>query len=96
MSLREVILITGANTGIGYEIVKALCASSKAYDVILAGRSLTKVNDAISTATAEFPQSASKLSAVQVDIEEDDSIKKAFEEVQAKFGRVDALVNNAG
>lgn len=93
---REVVLITGANTGIGFEIVKALCKSNKGYDIIVSGRSLEKVEQAISSATTEFPSSSSKLYPLQVDIEYDDSIKKAFEEVNSIFGRVDALVNNAG
>jgi NAD(P)-dependent dehydrogenase (short-subunit alcohol dehydrogenase family) len=96
MAPQEVILITGANTGIGFQIVRALCGSDTAYDVILGGRSLDKVQEAIRSATAEFPSSRSKLSPLQVDIEHDNSIKKAFDEVQSKFGRLDALVNNAG
>ena len=96
MAQQEVILITGANTGIGFQIVRALCGSDRAYDIILGGRSLAKVQEAISSAVAEFPSSRSKLSPLQVDIEHDDSIKKAFDEVQSKFGRLDALVNNAG
>ncbi|KAM3077285.1 hypothetical protein ACMFMG_006636 [Clarireedia jacksonii] len=96
MSSQEAILITDSNTGIGLKIVKALCASIKAYDIALAGRSLAKVNAAISKAMAEFPQTSSKLSAVQIDIEHDRSIMKAFDEIQVKFGGLDVLVNNAG
>jgi NAD(P)-dependent dehydrogenase (short-subunit alcohol dehydrogenase family) len=68
----------------------------QAYDIVLAGRSLTKVHAAIDRAVAEFPQTSSKLSVVQIDIELDQWIKKAFDETQAKFGRLDVLVNNAG
>jgi len=93
---REVVLITGANTGIGFQIVRALCSGDKPYDIILGGRSPGKVQEAIDFATAEFPTTNSKLSPLQVDIEQDDSIKKAFEEVSSKFGSLDALVNNAG
>ena len=92
----EIILITGANTGIGFQIVRALCDSDRTYDIILGGRSLTKVHEAISSAVVEFPSSRSHLSPLQVDIEHDDSIKRAFDEIQSKFGRLDALVNNAG
>ncbi|CAI6237456.1 unnamed protein product [Periconia digitata] len=92
----KVVLITGANTGIGYQIVRALCSSSHAYDVIVGGRTPTKVQDAISAAQKEFPDTKSKLSPIQIDIESDDSINNAFEEVKSKFGKVDILVNNAG
>nr|ANM86323.1 putative short-chain dehydrogenase/reductase [Cladonia uncialis subsp. uncialis]AUW31044.1 putative short-chain dehydrogenase/reductase [Cladonia uncialis subsp. uncialis] len=96
MAQREIILITGANTGIGFQIVRALCSSDKAYDILIGGRSPVKVQEAIKSATAEFPSSSSKLFPLQVDIEYDDAINRAFGEVQSKFGRVDALINNAG
>lgn len=89
-------MITGANTGIGFQIVRSLCNSDQAYDIIVGGRSLSKAEDAISSAVKEFPSSRSKLFPIQVDIEQDDSIKHAFNEVQSKFGKLDALVNNAG
>lgn len=96
MAASKIVLITGANTGIGYQIVRGLCGSDKPYNIILAGRSVEKVQDAIASAQKEFPSTSSKLHALQVDIEHDDSIKKAFESVKSSFDRVDALVNNAG
>ena len=96
MDPREVILVTGANTGLGYQIIRALCGSNKEYNILLAGRSLTKVQQAVKLASEEFPSSRSNLGSVEVDIKNDDSIQKAFEEVKARFGRVDALINNAG
>ncbi|KAN0090041.1 NAD(P)-binding protein [Hyaloscypha variabilis] len=96
MSSAEVILVTGANTGLGFEIIRALCSSGKTYDILLAGRSLLKANEAVSSISKEFPSSPSKLWPLQVDIEDDDSIQKAFEEVHSKFSKVDALINNAG
>lgn len=96
MTSREVILVTGANTGLGFHIIRALCGSNKAYDILLGGRSLEKVHRAIQSATEEFPSSNCRLWPIQVDIDDDDSIQRAFAEVQAKFERVDALVNNAG
>ena len=92
----KVVLITGANTGIGYQIVRALCSSSHAYDVIVGGRSPNKVQDAISAAQKEIPDTSSKLFPLQIDIESDNSINNAFDEVKSKFGKLDILVNNAG
>ncbi|KFY36209.1 hypothetical protein V494_05223 [Pseudogymnoascus sp. VKM F-4513 (FW-928)] len=96
MSNVPIILITGANTGIGFETIKALLGSPNAYNVLLGGRSLQKAEDAVQLAKSQFPSSQSSLSAIQVDIESDISISNAFEEVSAKHGRVDVLINNAG
>ncbi|KAL9621342.1 MAG: hypothetical protein Q9160_004233 [Pyrenula sp. 1 TL-2023] len=96
MAAQEIVLVTGANTGLGFEIIKAFCGSDKSYNIILGGRSIEKVQKAVETAKQEFPSSHSTLSPLQVDIESDESIQKAFEEVQTKSGRVDALINNAG
>lgn len=92
----KVVLITGANTGIGFQIVKSLCSSDQAYSIIVGGRSLSKAQYAISAVAKEFPSSHSKLYPIQVDMEQDESINRAFEEVQSTFGKLDALVSNAG
>jgi NAD(P)-dependent dehydrogenase (short-subunit alcohol dehydrogenase family) len=91
----KIVLITGANTGIGYQVVRALCNSGNAYDIVVGGRSLDKVQAAAGNARAEYPQTKSKLFPIQVDIESDDSINKAFDAVKSQFGKVDILVNNA-
>jgi NAD(P)-dependent dehydrogenase (short-subunit alcohol dehydrogenase family) len=96
MDSREVVLVTGANTGLGFQIIRALCGSDGAYTILLGSRSLTKAEEAINTATDEFPSSRSQLLPIQVDIADDNSIGSAFKEVDAKFGRLDALINNAG
>lgn len=96
MALNEILLITGGNTGLGFETVKSLCQSSKAYTILLGGRSLDKANAAAESVRADFPQSASTVKAIQVDIEDDDSISKAYEQVDKEYGHVDILINNAG
>jgi NAD(P)-dependent dehydrogenase (short-subunit alcohol dehydrogenase family) len=96
MDSHEVILITGANTGLGYQMIRALLGSGKTYNILLAGRSLVKAQQATSSAKEEFPSSGSQLHPIQVDIEDDESIQRAFEEVKNQFGHLDALVNNAG
>lgn len=96
MSNVPIILITGANTGIGFETIKALLESQNTYTIILGGRSFQKAEDAVQVAMTQFPNSQSILSAIQVDIEDDDSISKAFDRVSAEHGRVDVLINNAG
>ncbi|KAI9688048.1 MAG: hypothetical protein M1822_001553 [Bathelium mastoideum] len=96
MSDKHVVLITGGNTGLGYEVVKALAASSKPYHVIIGSRSLDNGNEAVLKVQKEVPNTASTFAVIQVDIASDDSIEQAFEQVKAHPGRVDSLINNAG
>lgn len=96
MTDKNLVLITGANTGLGYEIVRALCASEQVYEILLGGRSIEKAKKASEDAKTEFPQTKSVLSPVQIDIEDDNSINALFDHVQKTYGRLDTLINNAG
>jgi NAD(P)-dependent dehydrogenase (short-subunit alcohol dehydrogenase family) len=96
MADSKIVFITGANTGIGFEIVKALYSADKPYTVIVGSRSLAKAEDAISSLKTEFPASKNTLVPLTIDIESDESIQSAANEVESKFGMVDALINNAG
>ncbi|PVH75659.1 putative short chain dehydrogenase [Cadophora sp. DSE1049] len=93
-----ILLITGANTGLGLETVKALYQSSKTtYTILLAGRDISKANAAAKSVESVLQSSrGSVIRTVQIDIEDDESIEKAFDWVKKEFGRLDVLVNNAG
>lgn len=93
---KEIVFITGANTGIGYEAVKSLLQSPKPYHILLGCRSLLKGHAAIVKLAEETKNDHSTVEPVEIDISDDDSIQRAFEMVRDKFGRVDVLVNNAG
>lgn len=96
-STRQVVLVTGANTGIGFETVKALYNhASKQYDILLGGRSIEKAKAAAESLKSANPGSKSTITPFQIDISSDESIEKAFTEVSSLYDRVDALVNNAG
>ena len=92
----RVVLITGANTGLGLEIVRSLCRVPGSNTIILGGRSVEKVAAAITRIQKEQPASSSTLEALQIDVEDDSSILTAAERVEQDFGRLDVLVNNAG
>lgn len=76
--------------------MKALCKSDRAYTIVLCGRSLDKAKNAVTEMQSEFPQTKTELLPMQVDIEDDDSIKKCFEEFSSRFDHLDILINNAG
>ena len=96
MATRKVALVTGANSGIGYETVKALLQSEKAYHILLGSRFLEKGKLAVETLHKECPEATNTVESVQVDLTSDESIEKAFEQIKVGQGRVDTLINNAG
>lgn len=96
MAFPKIALVTGANSGIGYEIVKALLQSDRAYHLLLGSRSLENGKLAAERLSKECLGSRSSVEPIQVDLNSDDSIEKAYEQVQAGPGRVDVLINNAG
>ena len=93
---KKLVFITGANTGIGYETVRALVQSPRPYHIFLGSRSVERGREAAEALRAEFPNSPSSAEVIQVDISSDQSINDAFEKVKNGPGYIDALVNNAG
>ncbi|KAI9835972.1 MAG: hypothetical protein M1837_003562 [Sclerophora amabilis] len=87
----HIVLITGANQGVGFEIARQL-GSHQGYHVLMGSR------DAARGATAAKTLSSEGLSVdvVQVDVTDDDSIARAAETVRERFGRLDVLIHNAG
>lgn len=96
MADKSIVLVTGGNTGVGYETVKALYASSVAHVVLMGSRSLENADAAIKKLQAEVPDSTSEVIPIQIDIEDDASIDRLNKDIESKFGRLDVLVNNAG
>ncbi|CAI6337158.1 unnamed protein product [Periconia digitata] len=95
-SNKTIVLVTGANTGIGYETIKALYASATPHTLLMGSRSLDKAHEAIKKIQSDVPESSSEIVPVQLDIEDDDSIEKSAQFVQSTYGKLDVLVNNAG
>ncbi|RFU74269.1 hypothetical protein TARUN_7994 [Trichoderma arundinaceum] len=89
----SVVLVTGANRGIGYEIVKALVESELPYHVFLGARDVEKGKTA---AASLKPRSGSSITVLELEVSSAESIAKAAATVKAETGRLDILVNNAG
>lgn len=85
-------LVTGANSGLGFETARVLAA--RGAHVLLACRNRDKA-DAAMEAIREHAPGAS-LELVQLDLSSLDSIRRAAEQVRARYDHLDLLINNAG
>lgn len=87
---RTIVLVTGGNTGIGYEIVKKL-SENKNYQVLLGTRTVRKGEDAAARMGAPI-----NVNPIQLDITDDESIQHCFLTIEQVFGKLDVLIHNAG
>lgn len=89
MTDTSVAVITGANRGIGRELARQL--ADRGWSVVMGSRDAAKGR----AAAAMVSGSAGPAIAVHLDVDDPASVDAAAEEVNRRFGRVDALVHNA-
>ncbi|KQR90816.1 dehydrogenase [Chryseobacterium sp. Leaf180] len=83
---QKVALVSGANTGVGFQIAKAL--AEKGYTVYCGSRNPEKGTVAVS-------KIAGDARAIQLDITDSDSVSAAVEKIETEHGYLSLLVNNA-
>jgi NAD(P)-dependent dehydrogenase (short-subunit alcohol dehydrogenase family) len=81
---RRLALVTGANRGIGREVVRQLIEHG--FRTILTARDQEQGRAAADELGAEF---------VQLDVADDASVDRCFRTLEERHGRLDVLVNNA-
>ncbi|KAH9233268.1 hypothetical protein K456DRAFT_1750558 [Colletotrichum gloeosporioides 23] len=87
-----IVLVTGANQGIGLEVAKMLSAENIAYHIIMTGRR----QDAIEKAAQELQLEGHSVEPLVLDLASDKSIEESVAYVSNKYGFLDVLINNAG
>lgn len=87
----NIVLVTGANQGIGFAIAKKLATEQKDYHIIMAGRRQA----AIEEAAQKLKSDGLSVEPLVLDLNSDVSIEAAAKSVSDKYGRLDVLVNNA-
>jgi NAD(P)-dependent dehydrogenase (short-subunit alcohol dehydrogenase family) len=88
----QVIIVTGGNSGLGYESVKAF--AGKGAELILASRNIEKGEDAKSEILKVHPQG--KVEVLPLDLMDATSIKAFVQQFKENYDRLDVLLNNAG
>jgi len=88
--LKKIALVTGANKGIGFEVARQLAASSCI--VLLGARNRALGEEAAATLKRE----GGDVRYLSLDLDDPASIATAARDINAEFGRLDVLVNNAG
>ena len=88
----KVVVITGANSGLGFETTKAL--ASKGAMVVMACRNLEKGKDAMSHIKEVYPDASIELR--YLDLADLESVSKFATDFNETHTRLDILFNNAG
>jgi NAD(P)-dependent dehydrogenase (short-subunit alcohol dehydrogenase family) len=88
----RIAVITGANTGLGYETAAVL--ADHGARVVLAVRNLDKGKDAAARMTARSP--GADVVVQELDLTSLDSVRAAAEQLRGEHDRIDLLINNAG
>jgi 2-dehydro-3-deoxy-D-gluconate 5-dehydrogenase len=82
-----VVLVTGASRGLGAAMALAIAAEGA--QVVVAARSKDSLAEVAAAGDG-------RISAVEVDMRDEESVASLVPEVVARHGRIDGLVNNAG
>ncbi|WP_415929323.1 SDR family NAD(P)-dependent oxidoreductase [Zhenpiania hominis] len=86
----KVAVVTGAGQGIGK--AAAIAAASSGADIVLCGRTMSKLEKA----AEEIRALGVKALPIQMDVTNYDDIEKTVQEAEKEFGHIDILFNCAG
>lgn len=87
----QVAVVTGCSTGLGVQMAKAL--ANQGAKIVAIARRKEKIDAVADEINKEF---GVETLAIQCDITDTAKVDSAVDEVLAKFGRIDIVINNAG
>ncbi|MEK3790391.1 SDR family oxidoreductase [Paenibacillus sp. FSL R7-0204] len=90
MNKSKIVLITGANKGIGFETARQL--GNMGYKILIGARSENKGHEAVTLLEKENI----KAKTVVLDVTNPSSVLSAAEWIEQEYGLLDILINNAG
>ena len=86
----KVVIITGSSDGLGASAARTL--AKEGASVVICARNLQKLQ----VVTAEISAAGGSVMAVQTDVTKTDHLENLVAQTVQRFGRIDALVNDAG
>ncbi|KAJ5908273.1 hypothetical protein N7495_000955 [Penicillium taxi] len=89
----RIILVTGANRGIGLAITQALATKASDVTICLGCRSILSGNEAMQELRQQGIKS--QIETIKLDVTDDDSIKAAVQHMSQTYNKIDVLINNA-
>lgn len=90
MTAEKIALVTGANKGIGLEIVRQLAQAG--FRVFLTARDRQRGEEA----SKKLQQDGNSVEFLQLDVDDEASIEQLAKELASRIDHLDVLVNNAG
>jgi NAD(P)-dependent dehydrogenase (short-subunit alcohol dehydrogenase family) len=90
--LGKIAIVTGANSGIGYEVTLGLI--KKDFEVIMACRNIQKAEEAKSKILKMFPKA--KINPMLIDTSSLNEVKRFADQFQKQYTKLHLLINNAG
>ena len=85
-------IVTGANSGIGYEVTLGLI--KKGFEVIMACRNIQKAEEAKVKILQQYP--TAKINPMRIDTSSLKEVKKFAEQFKSQYQNLHLLINNAG
>ena len=85
-----VTVITGASSGIGRSLARRLAARGETVVALARRREL------LDSLVEEIEQNGGQAGAIACDVTDRDAVRRAFDEVERRFGTPDRLIANAG
>jgi len=89
---KKIVFITGAARGIGFASAKVFARAGAT--VLLGGRNLEKIEQAIDAIRQESPDA--QLAPILCDVADEKNVKAAFRKIFSTYKRLDVLLANAG
>jgi 3-oxoacyl-[acyl-carrier protein] reductase len=86
----RVALVTGASSGLGARFAELLAANGAAVGLVARRR------DRLTAVASRIEAAGGRAVAVEADVLDRDAMNRAFDAVEAQFGAITILINNAG